>query len=25
VVCGEDGVAIFDALHRHGTVGAAIL
>jgi ATP-dependent DNA ligase len=25
VVCGEDGVAIFDALHRHGTVRAAIL
>jgi hypothetical protein len=20
VVCGPDGVAIFDALHRHGTV-----
>jgi bifunctional non-homologous end joining protein LigD len=25
VVRGEDGVAIFDALHRHGTVRAAIL
>jgi bifunctional non-homologous end joining protein LigD len=25
VVCGEDGVAIFDALHRHGTVRTAIL
>jgi hypothetical protein len=25
VVCGEDGGAIFDALHRHGTVPAAIL
>jgi hypothetical protein len=25
VVCGEDGVAIFDALHRHGTVREAIL
>jgi bifunctional non-homologous end joining protein LigD len=25
VVCGEDGVAIFDALHRHGTARAAIL
>jgi bifunctional non-homologous end joining protein LigD len=25
VVCGQDGVAIFDALHRHGTVRAAIL
>ena len=25
MVCGEDGVAIFDALHRHGTVRAAIL
>jgi bifunctional non-homologous end joining protein LigD len=25
VVCGEDDVAIFDALHRHGTVRAAIL
>jgi ATP dependent DNA ligase domain len=25
VVCGEDGVAIFDAMHRHGTVRAAIL
>jgi hypothetical protein len=25
VVCGEDGVAVFDALHRHGTVRAAIL
>jgi bifunctional non-homologous end joining protein LigD len=24
VVCGEDGVAIFDALHRHGTMRAAI-
>jgi bifunctional non-homologous end joining protein LigD len=24
-VCGEDGVAIFAALHRHGTVRAAIL
>jgi hypothetical protein len=24
VVCGEDGVAIFDALHRHGTVREAI-
>jgi bifunctional non-homologous end joining protein LigD len=25
VVCGEDGVAILEALHRHGTVRAAIL
>jgi bifunctional non-homologous end joining protein LigD len=25
VVCGEDGVAIFDSLHRHGTVREAIL
>jgi bifunctional non-homologous end joining protein LigD len=25
VVCGEDGVAIFEALHRHGAVRAAIL
>jgi ATP-dependent DNA ligase len=25
VVCGPDGVAIFDALHRHGTVSGAIL
>jgi bifunctional non-homologous end joining protein LigD len=25
VVCGEDGVAVFDAFHRHGTVRAAIL
>jgi ATP-dependent DNA ligase len=25
VVCGEDGVAIFDALHRHGTVREAML
>jgi bifunctional non-homologous end joining protein LigD len=25
VVCGEDGVAIFDAFHRHGTVRAAIM
>jgi hypothetical protein len=25
VVCGKDGVAIFDTLHRHGTVRAAIL
>jgi bifunctional non-homologous end joining protein LigD len=25
VVCGDDGVAIFDALHRHGMVRAAIL
>jgi bifunctional non-homologous end joining protein LigD len=25
VVCGKDGVAIFDALHRHGTVRAAVL
>jgi bifunctional non-homologous end joining protein LigD len=25
VVCGADGVAIFDALHRHGTVREAIL
>jgi len=25
VVCREDGVAIFDALHRHGTVREAIL
>jgi bifunctional non-homologous end joining protein LigD len=25
VVCGKDGVAIFEALHRHGTVRAAIL
>ena len=23
-VCGSDGVAIFDALHRHGTVSEAI-
>jgi bifunctional non-homologous end joining protein LigD len=25
VVCGADGIAIFDALHRHGTVSDAIL
>jgi bifunctional non-homologous end joining protein LigD len=25
VVCREDGVAVFDALHRHGTVREAIL
>ena len=25
VVCGPDGVAIFDALHRHGTVNEAML
>jgi bifunctional non-homologous end joining protein LigD len=25
IVCGPDGVAIFDAVHRHGTVRAAIL
>jgi bifunctional non-homologous end joining protein LigD len=25
VVCGPDGVAIFDALHRHGTVSEAML
>jgi bifunctional non-homologous end joining protein LigD len=25
VVCGDDGVAVFDALHRHGTVRKAIL
>jgi bifunctional non-homologous end joining protein LigD len=25
VVCGADGVAIFDALHRRGMVGQAIL
>lgn len=25
VVCGADGVAVFDALHRHGTVSDAIL
>jgi hypothetical protein len=25
VACGEEGVAIFHALHRHGTVRAAIL
>jgi bifunctional non-homologous end joining protein LigD len=25
VICGEDGVAIFDSLHRHGTVREAIL
>jgi bifunctional non-homologous end joining protein LigD len=25
VVCGDDGVAVFDALHRHGTVREAIL
>jgi bifunctional non-homologous end joining protein LigD len=25
VVCGTDGIAIFDALHRHGTVRDAIL
>ena len=25
VVCGPDGVAVFDALHRHGTVSAAML
>ena len=24
-VCGPDGVAIFDALHRHGTVSEAML
>jgi hypothetical protein len=23
VVCGEDGIAMFDALHRHGRVSAA--
>jgi bifunctional non-homologous end joining protein LigD len=25
VVCGPDGVAVFDAIHRHGTVSAAML
>ena len=25
VVCGTDGVAIFDALHRHGTVSDAMM
>jgi bifunctional non-homologous end joining protein LigD len=25
VVCGPDGVAVFDALHRHGTVSEAML
>jgi ATP-dependent DNA ligase len=25
VVCGPDGIAIFDALHRHGTVSDAML
>jgi hypothetical protein len=25
MVCGPDGVAIFDALHRHGTVSDAML
>jgi bifunctional non-homologous end joining protein LigD len=25
VVCGPDGVAVFDALHRHGTVSDAML
>jgi bifunctional non-homologous end joining protein LigD len=25
VVCGPDGVAIFDAVHRHGTVSDAML
>ena len=25
VVCGPDGIAIFDALHRHGTVSEATL
>jgi bifunctional non-homologous end joining protein LigD len=25
VVCGPDGVAIFDALHRHGTVSEVML
>ena len=25
VVCGSDGIAIFDALHRHGTVSEAML
>jgi hypothetical protein len=25
VVCGPDGIAIFDALHRHGTVTEAML
>jgi ATP-dependent DNA ligase len=25
VVCGPDGIAIFDALHRHGTVAEAML
>jgi bifunctional non-homologous end joining protein LigD len=25
VVCGPDGIAIFDALHRHGTVSEAML
>jgi bifunctional non-homologous end joining protein LigD len=25
VVCGSDGVAIFDAIHRHGTVSEAML
>ena len=25
VVCGPDGIAVFDALHRHGTVSEAML
>jgi hypothetical protein len=25
VVCGPDGIAIFDALHHHGTVNEAML
>jgi ATP-dependent DNA ligase len=25
VVCGADGITIFDALHRHGAVSDAIL
>jgi ATP-dependent DNA ligase len=25
VVCGQDGIAIFDALYRHGTVSEAML
>jgi bifunctional non-homologous end joining protein LigD len=25
VVCGPDGVAVFDALHRHGTISEAML
>ena len=24
-MCGSDGIAIFDALHRHGTVSEAML